>query len=97
MYFFLGLCYVGRYYGAWVIISEYAHSRYKNLLFTYLLAIDQIYVILVTLYFKVVPRGECLYIEIGGIVLAAIAVAAAYWLPESPEYLYGMYKFKECK
>lgn len=49
----------------------------------------------VTVYFKYIP--DCFYLEVGGITLNVIAAVTVLWLPESPEFLYGMYRFKECK
>ena len=97
MYFFLGLCYVGRYFGAYVNITEYASSQYKSALSTLLLAFDCIMIILITMYFKTVPRGDHVYLEIGGLVLIIVAFLCTLWLPESPEYLYSMFRFRECR
>ena len=40
MYFFMGLCYVGRYNGTFVSIVEHAPSRWKNELQSMLLIVD---------------------------------------------------------
>ena len=90
MYFFLGLCYVGRYYGAFVGLTEYAHSRLRNILTTFLLSLDCILMLLTTLYFTVVPNASAFYLEIAGLVINIIAIVGIVWLPESPEYLYSM-------
>lgn len=89
LYFFLGLCYVGRYYGAFVGLPEYAHSKWRIIFTTFLLSLDCILMLLTTLYFKVVT-ADTLPLEIAGVVINIIAIVGIVWLPESPEYLYSM-------
>lgn len=96
LFFSLGLCYVGRYYGAFIIITEYVDQRWRNALSTYLLAMDQVLLILVPLYFKY-SKADCLFFETIWILINIIAVLGVFWLPESPEYLHGMYKYQKCK
>ena len=50
--FFVGVCFAGRYNGAWINVSEYTHTKYKNPVSTFLLVVDQISVIIVSGYFK---------------------------------------------
>jgi hypothetical protein len=46
-------------------------------------------------YYKYVKNVVPL--EIGGVVFALIALCGGFWLPESPVYLYNMFRFCECK
>jgi hypothetical protein len=96
MYFFLGACYVGRYFGAFVNISNYVDKRFRNLLCTLLLAFDVIVQMTVTTYFKYY-KSDSNYLEMTGIILNLMVLVGIWWMPESPEYLYGMYRFNECR
>lgn len=96
MYFFLGLCFVGRYFGAFVNISVYVDKRWRNMLTTYLLILDCLLQIVIVLQFKYF-KGSCMYLEISGVLFNLVALVGIWWLPESPIYLYSMYKFKECR
>ncbi|TNV81786.1 hypothetical protein FGO68_gene950 [Halteria grandinella] len=96
MYFFLGGCYVGRYFGAFVNISDYVDKRYRNALCTYLLALDCMVQMGVVLHFKY-WKGNSFYLEASGIILNTISLFGIWWLPESPEYLYGMHRFRHCR
>ena len=93
MYFALGVCYVGRYFGPIINIAEYSDERWRTFVSTYILVADQTCIILVDLYFKYVPRGNHSSLEIGGIILNLLVLIGLYWVPESPEYLYGMFEF----
>ena len=95
MYFFLGLCYVGRYYGTFVNIVEYTPLKYKNRLQSGLLVVDIVHQILVITYFKFVRNVA--YLEVIGISLNILAIIGVYWIPESPVYLYNMFRFDECR
>ena len=95
LYFFVGLCYVGRYYGTFVNIAEYAPQKYKNRLQSGLLVLDIVHQILVITYFKYVR--DVFYLEIFGICLNILAIFGVYWIPESPVYLYNMFRFDECR
>jgi len=53
MYFLIGVCYVGRYFGGFCMIIEYSEPKYKTLLGTFLLTMDSISAILVILTLKV--------------------------------------------
>jgi hypothetical protein len=95
MYFFLGLCYVGRYFGTFINLEEYCPERWKNLLCSFLLALDVLHYMAIIAYFKYVKNS--LYLEIYGLILNFIAIACVLWLPESPVYLQNMFHFKESK
>ena len=95
MYFFLGLCYVGRYYGTFVNIVEYAPEKYKNRLQSGLLVVDIVHQIMIITYFKFVRN--VVYLDIIGIFLNLLAILGVYWIPESPVYLYNMFRFDECR
>ena len=96
MYFLLGGCYVGRYFGAFVNISDYVDKRFRNALSTYLLAFDCMIQMAIVLHFKY-WKGSTFYLEVGGILLNVLSLIGIYWLPESPEYLYGMHRFTDCR
>ncbi len=54
MYFLLGICYVGRYFGGYITIIEYSEAKYKTMLGTFLLVMDAFTNILLILFFKYV-------------------------------------------
>lgn len=66
------------------------------MLSTWLLVCDQITVILISVYLKFVSNNW-LYLQIFGLSLNVIAVIGLFLIPESPEYLYFFYKFREAK
>jgi MFS family permease len=95
LYFFVGLCYVGRYWSTFVNIAEYSPEKYKNWLQSGLIVLDIVHQILVITYFKYVR--DVFYLEIFGICLNILAIFGVYWIPESPVYLYNMFRFDECR
>ena len=94
--FFLGVCYVGRYNGGYLNISEYVHNKWKNLICTFLLVWDSLVTIILAFYFRNVSKNW-IELQIFGVAINAIAIIGAYFTPESPEYLYCFYKFNECR
>ena len=52
--FVMGICTAGRYNGSWVVVSEFVHSKYKNLVALSLLVLDQVVVIVTAIYYKYV-------------------------------------------
>ena len=96
MYFFMGLCFVGRYNGTFVTIIELSPGRWKNLLQSSLLVLDVFHQIFITTYFKFVKNVT--YIEIAGVTLNCFALIGLYfWIPETPVYFYNMFKFDESR
>ena len=89
MYFLLGICYVGRYFGGYCTIIEYSDTKYKTLLVTFLLVMDAFTFILLILFFKYV--GDTTILEFIGIAINILGVFAIWWLPETPEFLYNTY------
>lgn len=92
LYFLLGMCYVGRYFGSYCAIIEYSEPKYKTLLGTFLLVMDSISAIIVVLIFQFTQ--DTLYVEIIGITVNLLGVIAIWWLPETPEFLYNTMQFK---
>jgi Sugar (and other) transporter len=95
MYFSLGLCFVGRYYGSFVNIVEYTPNKYKRTIASALLVVDVTHTICIITYFKYVRN--VVYLEIFGICLNIVAIVCVLWIPESPVYLYNMFRFDECR
>jgi MFS family permease len=95
MYFLLGICYVGRYLGGYCAIIEYSEPKYKTLLGTFLLVMDGFIYILVIFFFKYIRDTQIL--EFIGIGINIFGVLAIYWLPETPEFLYNTYNFKQAR
>ena len=52
LYFLLGMCYVGRYFGCYCAIIEYSEPKYKTLVGTFLLSMDSISNIIVVIIFQ---------------------------------------------
>lgn len=94
----LGLCYVSRYFGAFLAICEYSPPRWRSAAMTYLLTVEQAVIIVVPLYFRSYRRASTVWYESFGIVLNVIAAGAIFvLLPESPDYLYGWYRYEESR
>ena len=88
---------MGRYYGAYIGISEYVHSNLlKNVLQTYLLSLDALTSIIIGSYYEKISKNWewlqlfCIGVQILGMTLL-------FWIPESPEYLYSVNRFEESK
>ena len=93
----LGLCYVGRYYGAYIGISEFVHSNFwKNVLQSYLLSWDTFTNIIISLYYEFISK-HWEYFQLGCIAVQVIGMVLIYFIPESPEYLYSVQKFQQAK
>jgi hypothetical protein len=95
LYFLLGMCYVGRFFGSYCAIIEYSETKYKTLLGTFLLAMDSFSAIIVVAIFQLTQ--DTLYVEIIGIGINLIGVFAIWWLPETPEFLYNTMQFKQAR
>ena len=95
MYFLLGLCFVGRYFGGYCAIIEYSEPWNKKLLGTFLLTMDVASAILVVVIFKFTKSTN--YVEAIGICINILGVIGIYWLPETPEYLYNTMQFKQAR
>jgi len=95
MYFLLGICYVGRFFGGYIMIIEYSEAKYKTMLGTFLLVMDTFSNILLILFFKYV--GNATIMEFIGMGINILGVIAIWWLPETPEFLYNTYQFKEAR
>jgi len=95
LYFLLGMCYVGRYFGSYCAIIEYSEPKYKTLLGTFLLAMDSISTIMFVIIFQVTQ--DTLYVEIIGIAVNLLGVIAIWWLPETPEFLYNTMQYKQAR
>jgi MFS family permease len=93
IFFFMGICYVGRYNGAYINISEYVHDKWKNPVSTWLLVWDSMASIIIAFYCKSISK-YWLWLQIFGASLNFLAVIGTFFTPESPEYLYGFYKFR---
>ena len=89
MYFLLGICYVGRYFGGYITIIEFSEAKYKTMLGTFLLVMDAFTNILLILFFKYI--GDASIMEIIGICINILGVIAIWWLPETPEFLYNTF------
>ena len=77
------------------MIIEYSEAKYKTMLGTFLLVMDAFTNILLILFFKYVGNANIMdYIGMGINILGVIAI---WWLPETPEFLYNTYQFKEAR
>ena len=92
----MGICCVGRYNGCYIVISEFVHTKYKNGVSTLLLMFECIVSMVLALYFKFISKNW-IYILSFGASLNLIFLIGCYFIPESPEYLYSYYKFRETK
>ena len=94
----LGLCHVGIYFGAFLAICEYSPPRWRSAAMTYLLTIEVAIIIAAALYFRSYRRASVTWYESFGIVLNVIAAGAIFvLLPESPDYLYGWYRYEDSR
>lgn len=93
--FAIGVLNVGIYNGGYVNVCEYVHTPWKNHVCTLLLFFDNFTTILICLYFKYVSR-YWLWFQLAGVALNVIALIGIFMIPESPEYLYSFYRFREC-
>lgn len=94
----MGLCYVGRYFGAFIAICDFSPPRWRSVARTYLLVVEQAVIIAAPLYFRAFRRASVAWYESIGLVLNVIAAAAIFvLLPESPDYLYGWYRYAESR
>lgn len=94
--FFLGILHIGIYNGGYINICEYVHNTWKNIVCTVLLAFDMVSLIIVGLYFRYVS-DDWTWVMVLAISLNGFSIFGLYFVPESPEYLYSFYRFKECR
>lgn len=92
----MGYLRIGLYNGGYINVCEYVHLPWKNHVCTILLVFDMLTSILAGVYFHYISRNY-IYFSLIGVVFNAIAIIGIFMIPESPEYLYSYYKFKECK
>lgn len=94
--FFFGVAYIGKYNGSYINISEYVHFKYSEIVLMWLLVFESLATIIGDIYFKYISN-HWIWLHVFATSIGALAIFGVYFIPESPEYLYNFYKFKECK
>ena len=94
--FFMGILHIGVANGGYINVCEYVHDKWKNVVCTIMLVFDMLTVIGTGIYWKYVSKNAN-GLMIFGILQNAIGLIGCLFLPETPEYLYSFYRFRECK
>ena len=92
----MGFLHVGIYNGCYINICEYFDIRYKNKVCTLLLVCDMLSCLLINVYWRYISK-HWVGLLIFALSINLLGIIGLYIVPESPEYLYSFYKFKECK
>lgn len=92
----MGVLHIGIYNGAYINICEYVHTKWKNHVGTVLLCCDMCTQIIIGFYWRYVSKNW-LGLQLFAISLNSISLLGLYLTPESPEYLYSFYRFKELR
>jgi len=94
--FFMGILHIGVANGGYINVCEYVHTRWKNTLASLMLVFDMLTVIITGIYWKWISKNAT-GLLIFGIGCNAVSFIAILFTPESPEYLYCFYRFRECR
>lgn len=94
--FFMGILHVGIANGGYINVCEYVHTKWKNIVCTLMLVFDMLTVIATGVYWKFISKNSE-WLLIFGIASNALCLFGLLVIPESPEYLYCFYRFRECR
>jgi uncharacterized membrane-anchored protein YitT (DUF2179 family) len=94
--FFMGILHIGIANGGYINVCEYVHVKWKYLLCTVMLVFDMFTVIVTGIYWKWISHNS-LGLLVFGCLCNAVSFVALFFVPESPEYLYSFYRFRECR
>jgi MFS family permease len=93
---FLGPCVIGRMACGFLLLMELVPKRYQTWVGTALMVTEGASQIIWTIYFVTISKNAFyfVYFTVG---LNVIAAVGAFYIVESPRYLYGMEKFDQCR
>ncbi|CDW88182.1 solute carrier family member 5 [Stylonychia lemnae] len=94
--FFLGVVCVARYNGCYITVYEFSPEKYKYSVSTMLLIFESLLCIFTAVYCKYISRNW-LYLQIFGVAISGLSIIGLWFIPETPEYLYSLHRFSECK
>lgn len=94
--FIMGILHIGIANGGYINVCEYVQGRYKNIVCTMMLVFDMLTVIATGIYWKLISKNSS-GLLLFGIACNALGLLGVLVVPESPEYLYCFYRFRECR
>ena len=94
--FIMGFLRIGIYNGAYIDICEYVQTKWKNKVCTILLVFDMVTLIISGIYWRYITKNW-LGLQLFGLSLNVVAALGLFFIPESPEFLYCFYRFRECR
>ena len=92
----MGILHIGIANGGYINVCEYVQDKWKNFVCTMMLVFDMLTVIATGVYWKYISK-DCTWLLVFGIVCNGLSFIGLFIVPESPEYLYSFYRFRECR
>ena len=94
--FFMGILHIGIANGGYINVCEYVQEKWKNHVCTLMLVFDMLSVIITGIYWKYISV-DATWLLVFGILLNLLSLIGVLFVPESPEYLYSFFRFRECR